>query len=133
MNDITVRDLLTLFVLALPTAAISWTVTHEDLFREVHDSCIARSHTSRSLAARKFFYLLTCEYCFSHYVAAGILFLSGFRLLFSDWRGYRRRFAPSDSQPSHQRNGRLRRHQERATGNRFEAESEQAGVQRKAS
>lgn len=40
------------------------------------------------LLARKCFYLLTCEYCFSHYVAAGMLVLTGFTLLFDDWRGY---------------------------------------------
>ena len=37
---------------------------------------------------RKFFYLFTCEYCFSHYVAAGILVITHFKLLFPDWRGY---------------------------------------------
>lgn len=37
---------------------------------------------------RKFFYLFTCEYCFSHYVTIGFLFLTDYHLLFSDWRGY---------------------------------------------
>ncbi len=37
---------------------------------------------------RKFFYLFTCEYCFSHYVSAGVLLATRFRLLFDDWRGY---------------------------------------------
>ena len=36
----------------------------------------------------KFFYLFTCEYCFSHYITLGMLLLTGFRLLFNDWRGY---------------------------------------------
>ena len=36
---------------------------------------------------RKFFYLFTCEYCFSHYVAAFFIALTGFRLLLNDWRG----------------------------------------------
>jgi hypothetical protein len=40
------------------------------------------------LIQRKFFYLFTCEYCFSHYVTLLFLFLTGFRLLFDDWRGY---------------------------------------------
>jgi hypothetical protein len=88
MNDITGADLLKLIVLALPVAAISWTVTHEDLFREVHDRCVERSTSAHSLLARKFFYLLTCEYCFSHYVSAGILLATRFTLLFDDWRGY---------------------------------------------
>jgi hypothetical protein len=37
---------------------------------------------------RKFFYLFTCEYCFSHYVAAAFLFLAEYRLLLDGWRGY---------------------------------------------
>jgi hypothetical protein len=32
--------------------------------------------------------VLTCEYCFSHYVAAGVVAFSGYRLLLDDWRGY---------------------------------------------
>jgi hypothetical protein len=37
---------------------------------------------------RKFFHLFTCEYCFSHYVAAGVLLVSRYKLLYVDWRGY---------------------------------------------
>ena len=88
MTEINGAVALQLIVLALPVAAISWTVTHEELFREIHDYCVERSKTAGPLLARKFFYLLTCEYCFSHYVAAGILVLSEFKLLFDDWRGY---------------------------------------------
>ena len=40
------------------------------------------------LGARKFFYICTCEYCFSHYVAAGFIALTDFQLLLADWRGY---------------------------------------------
>lgn len=39
------------------------------------------------MATRKFFYLFTCEYCFSHYVAAAAVGLSGFRLLVAGWVG----------------------------------------------
>jgi hypothetical protein len=81
-------DLLTLLILALPVAAIAWTVTHEELFDEFHDYCVGRSKGAGSLAVRKFFYLFTCEYCFSHYVAAAVLFATRFKLLFDDWRGY---------------------------------------------
>ena len=80
-------QLISLLILALPVAAISWTVTHEELFREVHEFCVARSKRASTLVGRKFFYMLTCEYCFSHYVAAGAIWLSGFTLLFDDWRG----------------------------------------------
>ena len=88
MNDIAGPDLLQLLILALPVAAVSWTITHEELFREFHDYCVARSQSARSLAARKFFYLFTCEYCFSHYPAAAALVLTRFQLLYDDWRGY---------------------------------------------
>ena len=37
--------------------------------------------------ARKFFYVFTCEYCFSHYVAAAAVGLTGFRLLVPGWPG----------------------------------------------
>jgi hypothetical protein len=38
--------------------------------------------------ARKFFYICTCEYCFSHYVAAAFVALTNFHMLLADWRGY---------------------------------------------
>ena len=39
---------------------------------------------------RKFAYLFTCEYCFSHYVAAFFLLITRYTLLYpaDDWRGY---------------------------------------------
>jgi hypothetical protein len=88
MTDVTGGVIAQLLILALPIAAISWAVTHEELFRELHDYFVERSTAAASIAARKFFYLLTCEYCFSHYVSAGMIALTGFRLLFDDWRGY---------------------------------------------
>src|SRR5262245_8914371 len=88
MTDITGGDLLRLIILALPVAAISWTLTHEELLSELHDYCVDRSKTGRSLAVRKFFYLFTCEYCFSHYVSAGVVLATRFQLLYTDWRGY---------------------------------------------
>jgi hypothetical protein len=88
MNAVTGADLVALLILALPVASIAWAVTHEELFREVHDYCLDRSQKARSIPLRKFFYLFTCEYCFSHYVAAAVLFATRFRLLFDDWRGY---------------------------------------------
>ena len=88
MNDVSGADLLILLTLALPVAAISWTVTHEELFRELHDYCVHRSQEAGSILVRKFFYLLTCEYCFSHYVSAAVLLATRFTLLYEDWRGY---------------------------------------------
>ncbi len=77
-----------LFLLAIPIACIAWTVTHEEIFREPREYCIGRSKNASSLLARKFFYLFTCEYCFSHYVTIGALFLTGYKLLLDDWRGF---------------------------------------------
>jgi hypothetical protein len=88
MNPVTGAELLTLLLLALPVAAIAWTVTHEELFREFKEYCVNRSENARRLPVRKFFYLFTCEYCFSHYAAAGVLVATRFTLLFDDWRGF---------------------------------------------
>ena len=81
-------QLVWLFVLALPIACIAWTVTHEEVLREPRDYCLRRSQESRSVLARKVFYLFTCEYCFSHYVALFFLVITRFTLLLEDWRGY---------------------------------------------
>jgi amino acid permease len=77
-----------LFIMALPIACIAWTVTHEEIFREPREYCQQRSENARSFFGRKFFYLFTCEYCFSHYVTAVFLIITGYKLLYQDWRGY---------------------------------------------
>lgn len=77
-----------LFVLAIPIACISWTVTHEEVFREPREYCMRNSRERKSLAGRKFFYLFTCEYCFSHYMTILMLFITRYKLLMDDWRGY---------------------------------------------
>ena len=81
-------QLLELFVLAIPVACIAWTVTHEEVFHEPREYCRRRSRDCRRWYERKFFYLFTCEYCFSHYIAALFLAIARFKLLFADWRGY---------------------------------------------
>ena len=81
-------QLILLFVLAIPAACVAWTVTHEELFREPHEFCVRKSKECKSLFWRKFFFLFTCEYCFSHYVVILIIILTNFQLLFEDWRGY---------------------------------------------
>src|SRR5690349_14466326 len=77
-----------LFVLAIPTACISWTITHEEVFREPREYCLKTSREGKSLMVRKFCYLFTCEYCFSHYITIFMLILTGYKLLLDDWRGY---------------------------------------------
>lgn len=77
-----------LLLLALPVACIAWTVTHEEIFREPREFCLQKSKECRKLYERKFFYLFTCEYCFSHYVALFLLLVTGFKMVFEDSRGY---------------------------------------------
>jgi hypothetical protein len=77
-----------LFLLALPVACVSWTVTHEEVFREPREYCKDRSQNCKPLVVRKFFYLFTCEYCFSHYVTLIFLAITRFTLLYVGWRGY---------------------------------------------
>lgn len=77
-----------LFVLAIPVACISWTFTHEEVFREPRKFCELNSRRNKLFLLRKSFYMLTCEYCFSHYVTIVVLVITKFYLLYADWRGY---------------------------------------------
>jgi hypothetical protein len=77
-----------LFILAIPIACIAWTVTHEEVFREPREFCVKRSEISKTIAIRKFYYFLTCEYCFSHYVTIFILWITDYKLLMDNWAGY---------------------------------------------
>jgi hypothetical protein len=77
-----------LFVLSIPVASVTWTVTHEEVFREPREYCQRMSKTCDKIVKRKFFYLFTCEYCFSHYITLAAIAFTGFRLLLDDWRGY---------------------------------------------
>ena len=77
-----------LLLLALPVACAAWTVTHEEVFREPREFCKRMSQDCKALPQRKFFYLFTCDYCFSHYVAALALWVFRFSLLYEGWRGY---------------------------------------------
>src|ERR1700757_4421588 len=77
-----------LLLLGLAVACVTWTVTHEEIFREPRDFCKDKSRNCKLLYQRKFFYLFTCEYCFSHYVTALFLLLTRFQMLYLGWRGY---------------------------------------------
>lgn len=77
-----------LVILAIVVASVSWTVTQEEIFREPRDWAKDRSESASNIIVRKFFYVWTCEYCFSHWVTLLVLLLTGFQLLFTDWRGY---------------------------------------------
>ncbi len=81
------HQIIWLLLLALPIACISWTVTHEEVFREPREYCAKYSKRGKNIIIRKFFYLFTCEYCFSHYVTLAVLYVTRYTLLFTDWRG----------------------------------------------
>lgn len=83
-----IEQLVFLLVLALPVACLSWTVAREEILREPREWVVERSQKSPYWWQRKFYYALTCEYCFSHYVAAAFVALTNYQLLLSDWRGY---------------------------------------------
>jgi len=75
-------------ILSMIVASIAWTVTQEEILREWREICKDKSQTCENILQRKFFYVFTCEYCFSHWVTLLVLILTGFRLLIDDWRGY---------------------------------------------
>jgi len=83
-----VEQIFWLIILSAVVASIAWTVTQEEIFREFREYCAEKSKTCRELPKRKFFYVFTCEYCFSHWTTILILILTGFRLLIDNWRGY---------------------------------------------
>ncbi len=78
----------TLVILSLVVASVAWTVTQEKIFEEWREAALKKSEDAKNILARKFFYMWTCEYCFSHWITIVVLILSGFRLLIDDWRGY---------------------------------------------
>ena len=77
-----------LIILGIAVASVAWTVTQEEIFREPREWCSKRSENATSYFEKKFFYVFTCEYCFSHWVSIGFLIVTGFKLIFDDWRGY---------------------------------------------
>jgi len=77
-----------IIILSLVVASIAWTVTQEEIFGEWRNYCKSKSKSCRTILQRKFFYVFTCEYCFSHWVTLVVLIVTGFKLLFDDWRGY---------------------------------------------
>jgi len=82
------QQVLGLFILAIPIATIARTVVFEEVFREPREYCQRMSKACRTAAARKFFYLFTCEYCFSHWVTIAVLVVTRYKLMYADWKGY---------------------------------------------
>jgi len=82
------QQIVWLVILAIPIACVAWTVTKEEVFKEPREFFQNKSKRSPSLLVRKFFYLFTCEYCFSHWVTLFFILLTRYKLLLDDWRGY---------------------------------------------
>jgi hypothetical protein len=82
------QQIVYLFIMALPIACIAWTVTHEEVFREPREFCEKKSKEAKNILTRKFFYVFTCEYCFSHYIVLIFLIITKYQLLYTGWRGY---------------------------------------------
>lgn len=81
-------DLCWLFLLPVAISCVAWTVTKEEIFREWRDYCKARKDSDVCLLLRKFYYVFTCEYCFSHWVTAFFLLITGYRLLLPGIPGF---------------------------------------------
>lgn len=73
----------------LAVACVAWTVTQEEIFREPRTFCVRKSKDEElPWYCRKFFYLFTCEYCFSHWVSAVAIYFSGLKLVTDSPAGY---------------------------------------------
>ncbi len=83
-----ITQIVWLIILPLPIACITWTVTQEEIFKELKGYCNNSYKSSTSIYKKKFFYLFTCEYCFSHYITLFFLLSTGFKLLINNWVGF---------------------------------------------
>lgn len=77
-----------LILISLAVASVTWTITQEEIFREIRENFAERSKSARTLLEQKFYYMFTCEYCLSHWVTIFFLLVTGFWLLIDDFRGY---------------------------------------------
>src|SRR5436189_1834816 len=81
-------SVLFLILLSIPHSLNCLNGNSQGIFKEPREYCKRKSERCRSLMERKFFYLFTCEYCFSHYITLAFLFLTHFKLLYDNWIGY---------------------------------------------
>jgi hypothetical protein len=83
------HQLVWLFVIALPVAGVSWTLTAQGIFAEPREYLSQQaSDPETNLQVRKLCHMLTCRYCLSHYVTLFFLFITRYKLLLPGWRGY---------------------------------------------
>jgi hypothetical protein len=81
------QQIVGLFLLAIPIACVARTVVFEEVFREPREFCMRKSKACRTTLARKFFYLFTCEYCFSHWVTIFFVAITGYKLMYAGFLG----------------------------------------------
>jgi hypothetical protein len=74
-------------LLSIPVACITWTITREEVFRRTREYCQRMQGRAKYRLVRRFYYMFTSPYFFSHLVAFAFLWLTHFRLLEPDWRG----------------------------------------------
>ena len=75
-----------IFLLAAVVACVAWTVTKEEIFREFRE-WVTEYKTHERLFVRKLSYMLTCEYCFSHWVTFFVVAITGARLVYNSVLG----------------------------------------------
>jgi len=71
----------------IPVACIAWTVTHEEVFREPRQYC-QKNAPRHARYCGEILLLIHLRILLYHYVAAGVLIIARFKLLYVDWRGY---------------------------------------------
>ena len=78
-----------LLLIALPIACASWTVTHEEVFREPREYCKDKSQNCKSTADAEVFLPLSPVSIASVTTSRlSFLIVTRFRMLYGDWRGY---------------------------------------------
>ena len=80
--------MLEIALLALTVACVSWTITKEEISREVREFFARLSKSHGNIVVRKLAYLPTCYYCTSHYVTLAVLLLHPVKLVSDGWQGY---------------------------------------------
>ena len=80
--------IVTLCLLALPIASITWTVTHEEVFREPREWCADEKWVVPQHGRTKVLLFVHVRVLLQPLVTAIFLYITRYTLLFDDWRGY---------------------------------------------
>lgn len=85
-------ELAVIAIMAICVASISWTITKEEIFRDLRDFCKEVQKTEqggfRGWPCKKLAYAPTCDYCLSHWVGFALFALYPVKLVAENWRGY---------------------------------------------